>query len=321
MKLYCVHVLEMSEDVAFKRIRAARAARKFPVIFHAIADGRVHLAAVVLLAPHFTARNVDELLAAATHKTKAVVELLVAERFPKSDLQALVQPIFVTVPAPIACSEAPSSDSGPLGRAERTNHIEPLAPGPVVPSISPETPMQMVPVPAFPKFTPLSPGRFAMQYTMSARAYEKLRYVQELLGHAVPSGDVEQVMERALDALARELEREKFAATPEPRARRSAAEGRYIPAEIKREVWARDGGKCTFVSETGKRCESRTRVEMDHVVPVAKGGQTSVSNLRLLCSVHNQFEAERAFGSEFMRGKREAARSAAVRAPVASSPS
>ena len=170
----------------------------------------------------------------------------------------------------------------------------------------------MVPVPAFPKFTPLSPGRFAMQYTMSERAYEKLRYVQGLLGHAVPSGDIEAVMERALDALARELEHKKFAATPQPRKRRSTAAGRYIPAEIKREVTTRDGGRRTFVSEQGKRCESRTRVELDHVIPVARGGQTIASNLRLLCRAHNQHEAERTFGEAFVRGKREAARSQTV---------
>ena len=151
-----------------------------------------------------------------------------------------------------------------------------------------------------------------MQYTMSARAYEKLRYVQGLLGHALPSGDIETVMERALDALARELEREKFAEVESPRARRSAADGRYVPAEIRREVWRRDGGTCTFVGEKGQRCGSRTRVELDHVIPVAKGGQTTVGNLRLLCSTHNQFEAERAFGEAFVSGKREAARSRVI---------
>src|SRR6476646_4524223 len=51
MYAYCVGEFGMSEDVACKRIRAARAARQFPAIFQAIADGRLHLAAVVLLAP------------------------------------------------------------------------------------------------------------------------------------------------------------------------------------------------------------------------------------------------------------------------------
>src|SRR6267154_6816978 len=52
MYSYCVHVLHMSEDTAWKRIQAGRAARRFPDIFPMVADGRLHLTAVVLLAPH-----------------------------------------------------------------------------------------------------------------------------------------------------------------------------------------------------------------------------------------------------------------------------
>src|SRR5262245_51104722 len=41
MHSYCVHVLHLSEDAADKRIHAARAARKHPAIFGAVADGRL----------------------------------------------------------------------------------------------------------------------------------------------------------------------------------------------------------------------------------------------------------------------------------------
>src|SRR6266571_7265356 len=93
MYLYCVHELRMSEDVAFKRIRAARAARRFPAIYCAVADGRLHLSAVVLLAPHLTPENAKELLAAAEHRTKAEIGLLLARRFPQPDVPMLVQAI------------------------------------------------------------------------------------------------------------------------------------------------------------------------------------------------------------------------------------
>ena len=69
----------MSEDAAFKRIRAARTARRFPAIFAAVADGRLHLSAVVMLAPHLTEDTVDELLTAAIHKSKSEIEELLAE--------------------------------------------------------------------------------------------------------------------------------------------------------------------------------------------------------------------------------------------------
>ena len=51
MYSYCVHELGLSEDSAYKRIQAARTARQFPSVFELLADGRLHLGAVCLLAP------------------------------------------------------------------------------------------------------------------------------------------------------------------------------------------------------------------------------------------------------------------------------
>ena len=72
---------------------------------------------------------------------------------------------------------------------------------------------------------------------------------------------------------------------------------RYIPAAIKRRVWTRDGGCCTFVDpKSGRRCGSRTLIQIDHIHPFALGGRSDdAANLRLLCFQHNQLEAERWF--------------------------
>src|SRR5258708_23750449 len=75
MYAYCVGELHMSEETAFRRIRVARTARQFPAIFSAVADGRLNLTAVLLLVPHLTPEYASELLAAATHKTKAENDL------------------------------------------------------------------------------------------------------------------------------------------------------------------------------------------------------------------------------------------------------
>src|SRR6267154_2146224 len=87
---YCVQVLHESEDAAYRRITAARAACRFPAIFEALADGRLHLTAVNLLAPYLTPESAADLLAAAAHRTRAGIELLVAERFPRSEALGLV---------------------------------------------------------------------------------------------------------------------------------------------------------------------------------------------------------------------------------------
>ena len=140
--------------------------------------------------------------------------------------------------------------------------------------------------------------------TVSASAHEDLRRAQELLGHAVPGGDVAQVLERALALPVRTLERRKLGKTDQPRKPSRAAKGRGIPAAVRREVTERDGEQCTFVSEAGHRCEARARLEYDHITPVARGGASTVANLRLRCRAHNQPAAERAFGQRFMEEKR-----------------
>jgi len=76
---------------------------------------------------------------------------------------------------------------------------------------------------------------------------------------------------------------------------------RAIPAAVKDKVYKRDGGKCTFVGKNGKRCSSTWNIEIDHIVPFARGGDNSPGNLRLLCAKHNLMEAQRAYGEDFMK--------------------
>ena len=58
-----------------------------------LADGRLHLSAVVMLAAYLTPENADDLLAAAAHQSRARIEQLLAERFPQPDLPTLIAPV------------------------------------------------------------------------------------------------------------------------------------------------------------------------------------------------------------------------------------
>jgi hypothetical protein len=98
MHAYCVEELRLSEDAAYKRIQAARAARQFPGLFTALAEGRLHLSAVCLLAPHLTAENAGELIEAATHRRKSEIEGFLARRFSPPEVPALVRALTVTPP-------------------------------------------------------------------------------------------------------------------------------------------------------------------------------------------------------------------------------
>ena len=76
------------------------------------------------------------------------------------------------------------------------------------------------------------------------------------------------------------------AATPTAK---PCASGRAIPAAVKRQVWQRDGGRCSYLDRrTGRRCNSRHLIEIDHIVPYALGGDADPGNLRLLCRAHHR---------------------------------
>ena len=65
--------------------------------------------------------------------------------------------------------------------------------------------------------------------------------------------------------------------------------GRAIPAEVRRQVWERDRGCCSYVDRnSGRRCGSRHLLQLDHVVPYALGGSAEPGNLRLLCAAHHR---------------------------------
>ena len=265
---YCVRVLGMSEDAAFKRIRAARVARRFPVVLDAIADGRLNLSGVVLIASHLTQDNADGLVAEAVGKTRAEIEVVLARRAPRPDVPARIE------------------------RVAEQRALE-MAPGPARPAATTRA-----------RVTPVAPERFALQVTISAEVQEKLVRAQALLRHKVPSGDVAQVLEHALDALLDKVEKRKFGRTQAPRASKKSVSKRYVPAAARRAALARDGQRCSFVGEDGRRCEETGFLELDHVVPVARGG--SGDQVRILCRSHNAYEAERILGSEAIERARAA---------------
>ena len=159
--------------------------------------------------------------------------------------------------------------------------------------------MAMPPVPsAVPRstvLTPLAPERYKVQLTISRQTHDKLRRAQDLLRHAIPTGDLATIIDRALTLLVGDLERAKAAAVEHPRAARPGAAGsRHIPAAVRRAVWRRDQGRCAFVGPHG-RCTERAFLEFHHVEPHAVGGPSTVENIHLRCRAHNMLEAEQYF--------------------------
>ena len=76
----------------------------------------------------------------------------------------------------------------------------------------------------------------------------------------------------------------------------AARRRRAIKATVRRVVHARDQGCCAWVSQDGRRCSERARLEFDHVEPWAMGSADDAASLRLLCPSHNRLHARHCFG-------------------------
>jgi len=289
MCAFCVAEWGLCEYAAYRRIGAARAALAFPALFEAVAEGRLNLTTVNLLAPALTAENAAGLIAAASGLTKRQLQDLLDER---------------AVARAAAAARGAAGDPLAAAPAGLEDENVPLAPALVAPNGASEV------RPAKEPAARPAAARFPLHALLGRAEQDDFEYLQALLGHAVPSGNLVQVLGRVFRAAIRQLEREKFAVGARTRggARGPNAPSRCVPDAVRRAVFIRDRGRCTFEGAKGHRCGSQRRLEFDHIIPVAKGGQSTADNVRLHCRTHNQLAAERAFGAGFMERKRAESR-------------
>ena len=264
---YCVHGLRMSEGAAGRRVIAARVCRTFPDALDLVAGGQLHLSALCSMSEHLTPENASELFGACSGKARRHVEEILAARFPKRDLQEQVRRL-----------------------SPRNHELEALA-----------------------------PGRFGVQFTADSELKELIERARALASHRLPGANLASLMKVVFTSFVEQEEKKRFAvgakqsprkkkvtATPPggvklPRSVGSSRRGRYLAAAVRREVFERDGGRCTFVSEDGRRCEETMFLQFDHIEPRARRRLDTTKNLRLRCAGHNQLHARNCFGSIAVR--------------------
>ena len=150
---------------------------------------------------------------------------------------------------------------------------------------------------------PLTADLRRLHVTVSKRFLEKVEAARDALSHSHPGADVERILEAGLDLLLERASKRK-GLVKRPRSQPSTVADdrnpRQVPAAVRREVFLRDGGRCQWPTVGGGICGSTHRVELDHVVPVGRGGKATVANLRVLCGTHNALAARQAYGDAFM---------------------
>jgi hypothetical protein len=281
---YCVQRLGYSEDEALRRVRVARLAHWLPNALEELRTGAIHLTGLFVISQHLTLENSEALLAEARGKSRRELKQLLARWFPRPDVEQRIEPL---IDALMGLAPAKSNGSGPIPARTCTG------PG------GTEAPF---------KLDPLSASSYRVEFTASAELYAKIEKTRQMLSHALTMDDLASLFERALDVLI-EQETKRRMGAGRPRKRRTLSAGsRHIPVEVRRAVWERDAGQCTFADSAGRRCSERRFLTLEHRQPFAMGGPPTVENLCLLCKAHNAYTARHVFGEAHIAKKREEAR-------------
>ncbi|HSB20724.1 MAG TPA: HNH endonuclease [Anaeromyxobacteraceae bacterium] len=282
---YCLSELALREGAAGRRIGAMRVLRQFPDLEASLRDGRLSLTTAVTLRPVLTRENLDEMVARAAFKTDEETRHLVATLQPRQAPKEGIRKL--SGPAPRLPAPAP-------GGAARVDHPEPLA------LTLPERP------PSRPSLDPVSADEWSARLTIDRGFKEELETLKCLLSHKIPDGNLAAVLREAVRCAIEKHGKRRGAVKPEHHRKPATPEPprpgkrQPIPAQVRRAVFERDGGQCTYVSPDGHRCGSRWQLELDHVRPAALGGPSTTENLRLRCRGHNTLHAEETFGREHM---------------------
>jgi hypothetical protein len=247
MFAYCVEELCMSEAQAYLRIQAARLSRQFPRILQLVAQGALNLSGIKLIGPHLTPDNHVTLLEQVRGKGKREVELLVAAIAPKPDVPNRIRKLPETSTPPVAGPKAQAAAQAKIAleasvspsRLDTPHTSSDASQTPLDASQTPldtsETPNALrgirepnhapftleVPRPRG-SSTPLSPGRYKVEFTAGQALHDKLGQLKDLLRHQAPDGDLAVLVERAVDLLIEHLMKRRFAQTRAPKTGRSA---------------------------------------------------------------------------------------------------
>jgi hypothetical protein len=337
---YCTEALKMSEGAAGRRVTAARVCRKFPEAFERVARGDLHLCALCALAPHLNVNDASELFEMSRGKSRRQIEELLAARFPRPDVREQIRRLPARAPVLVAdpmLSEAlpipPITPNSPPEPARvtvpegprRAKQIEPLSADRFGVHFTADAELRDLIERARTLASHRLPdGDLASLMKLMAATFvreeEKRRFgVGAKLRKGKAIAENESNIESTEHAATKtEPNPQTGVETPPgevdapPRAKltlrgkRAASKShrsRYVSVAVRREVHHRDHGQCAFVSVDGRRCTARARLQFDHFEPFARGGRSTLRNMRLLCGAHNQLHARRCFGSRYLAAK------------------
>src|SRR6188768_180352 len=278
---YCIYELRFSEDAAARRAGAAKLVKRFPLLLGAIANGELHLTGLLMLGPHLTPENIVDVLGRAKFRTKKELSKLVRELHPLPLVPDVIEPLRPD-PAPLrrptwqefVSSFAPAVRQLPPGErpSDWANDVVDPArkPGATVAdersaisaaSFSPAPARVEPPRAELPPVT--GPQQYGLQFSTTEEHVQLIERAKSLLAREAPGKSLGELHLQAMKLLVAALEKQKFAVTERPRKAAGGAaprqRGRRVPADVRRAVFQRDGGRCSYVDERGERCRENAR--------------------------------------------------------------
>jgi hypothetical protein len=286
---YCIHELGYGESSAWRRVRAARVIADVPEVFDLMTRRQLSLSTVLQVANVLDARNKGSLLPRIVGKSKREIERILAEYHVPVAIPDKATPRMVKKPVPVSGAPAGASSkrAGERGSGPELGEISLRGEGKFDPTVMISTPEIQV----------VLEKMFEIRFAADEELMELIRWMKCHLSHRYPKGA--SFLEIFKHAMKYYKKREDLALQEAPSSSSANTDSRHIPKAIKQKVWKRDGGRCTYVGSNGKRCNSDYLVQFDHYpVPFARGGPSTVNNLRLLCAKHNRRTAERTYGEK-----------------------
>ncbi len=354
---FCTMHLGYTRATAARRIRASRAAAKYPDALEMLRSGEIHITTLSMISDILDGDNHEQLLQEIKHKSTRSVEMLVSRHRPVPAIRDTVRPVCVRrVVESVPAEDADSKPAAAAGSVAGTAAAAGSAAGAGGRDLSPTEDTgsrkcnklsSSAETNSPPPSRVIVEQRLKLGFSVSPEFMEKYNKIKSLLSNKHPEGlDFETLFEHLMDEYLERHDpkrrharragrdaqrksrgnstsgdegnakkhcrggRKNSGATQRSRERRwgdaataSRGDSRRIPPAVRDRVYARDGGRCSFVGANGKRCNSTWDLEIDHIVPYARGGGSTPDNLRVLCRKHNMQQAGKTYGGAFMENR------------------
>lgn len=256
--------LRYSEGAAMRRIHAARLILKLPEVRELLRIRKLSLCTLSMIATEVLRTGDRSLIQRIQGKSKSEVKSLLAFEGSTNPMREQVRVIAPPVSPVVAVRKVEAKvDSTATGLSS--------------------------PVQAPPPVKPL----YRMSFTATEEVHQLMEEVKAGMAHTLRGKKdvIAQLFEAGVRLLHKEIQKRRTRKIDEAPPR---GEGRYVPVELRRAVFERDDCKCQYRYEDGSICGSDWSLELDHIDPVALGGRTELSNLRVACSTHNKLLAQEA---------------------------